>query len=79
MELLETGRTCLSLNLTNRFGVFKQVLRDLDVKQTVKLAGGRPTTALAVQRAYLKAAQTFMPPMAAQPPHRMCWSVGMMY
>jgi proteasome accessory factor A len=35
------------------------VSRDLEVKQTVKLAGGRPTTALAIQRAYLNAAKVF--------------------
>jgi proteasome accessory factor A len=59
LDLLETGADVPHLELDEPVRVFKQVSRDLDVKQTVKLAGGRPTTALAVQRAYLKAAQTF--------------------
>ena len=37
----------------------KQVSRDLDMKETVKLTDGRATTAVAIQRAYLKAAMEF--------------------
>src|SRR5207249_10775715 len=37
----------------------KAVSRDLAVKGDLKLAGGRPATAIAVQRAYLRAAQDF--------------------
>lgn len=59
LELLETGVELPQFELDEPVRVFKQVSRDLEVKQTVKMAGGRPTTALAVQRAYLKAAQTF--------------------
>jgi proteasome accessory factor PafA2 len=59
LELLEFGADLPQVELDEPVRVFKQVSRDLDVKQTVKLAGGRPTTALAVQRAYLQAAQTF--------------------
>ena len=59
LELLETGADLPQIELDEPVRVFKQVSRDLDVKQTVKLVGGRPTTALAIQRAYLQAAQTF--------------------
>jgi len=59
LELLEFGADLPQVELDEPVRVFKQVSRDLEVKQTVKLAGGRPTTALAVQRAYLHAAQTF--------------------
>ncbi len=59
LDLLETGADVPQLELDEPVRVFKQVSRDLDMKQTVKLAGGRPTTALAIQRAYLNAAQTF--------------------
>jgi proteasome accessory factor A len=59
LHLLEAGAELPQLELDEPVRVFKQVSRDLDVKQTVKLAGGRPTTALAIQRAYLSAAKTF--------------------
>ncbi|MBK9308948.1 MAG: proteasome accessory factor PafA2 [Nitrospira sp.] len=59
LELLEFEADLPQVELDEPVRVFKQVSRDLEVKQTVKLAGGRPTTALAVQRAYLHAAQTF--------------------
>jgi Pup amidohydrolase len=59
LELLEAGADMPQLELDEPVRVFKQVSRDLDVKQTMKLVGGRPTTAIAVQRAYLKAAQAF--------------------
>jgi Pup amidohydrolase len=59
LELLEAGADMPQLELDEPVRVFKQVSRDLDVKQTMKLVGGRPTTAIAVQRAYLKAAQDF--------------------
>ena len=47
------------LELEEPVRAFKLVSRDIDLKETVKLAGGRPTTALAVQRAYLGAAKAF--------------------
>ncbi|NJN69990.1 MAG: Pup--protein ligase, partial [Nitrospira sp.] len=73
LDLLETGADVPHLELDEPVRVFKQVSRDLDVKQTVKLAGRKtPTTALAVQRAYLKAAQTFTPLMVVHPTHSRC-------
>jgi proteasome accessory factor A len=57
--MLESGADLPQLELDEPVRVFKQVSRDLDVKETLKLAGGRPTTALAVQRAYLNAAKIF--------------------
>jgi proteasome accessory factor A len=59
LELLEAGATLPSVELDEPVRVFKQVSRDLDMKETLKLAGGRPTTAVAVQRAYLNAAVSF--------------------
>lgn len=59
LHLLEAGADLPQIELEEPVRVFKQVSRDLEVKQTVKLAGGRPTTALAIQRAYLNAAKVF--------------------
>ena len=59
LDVLESGADLPQLELDEPVRAFKQVSRDLDVKETVKLAGGRPTTALAVQREYLSAAKTF--------------------
>ncbi len=64
LHLLEAGADLPQIELDEPVRVFKQVSRDLEVKQTVKLAGGRPSTALAIQRAYLSAAKTFY---ASQP------------
>jgi proteasome accessory factor A len=59
LELLEAGANLPSVELDEPVRVFKQVSRDLDMKETLKLAGGRPTTAVAVQRAYLNAASSY--------------------
>lgn len=59
LDLLETEADLPQLELDEPVRVFKQVSRDLDMKETLKLVGGRPTTALAIQRAYLKAATNF--------------------
>ena len=59
LELLEAETDLPQLELDEPIRVFKQVSRDLDMKETFKLVGGRPTTALAIQRAYLKAATNF--------------------
>ncbi len=59
LDLLEAGADLPQLELSEPVRAFKQVSRDLDMKETLKLAGGRPTTALAIQRAYLKAAIDF--------------------
>lgn len=59
MELLEAGADLPQIELDEPVRAIKQVSRDLDMKQTLKLAGGRPTTAVAIQRAYLGAAKTY--------------------
>jgi proteasome accessory factor A len=59
LDVLESGADLPQLDLDEPVRAFKQVSRDLDMKQTLKLVGGRPTTALAVQRAYLNAASKF--------------------
>ena len=59
LELLEAGADLPLVDLDEPVRVFKQVSRDLEVKETLKLSGGRPTTALAVQRAYLQAAKNY--------------------
>jgi len=59
LDLLEAEADLPQLELDEPVRVCKQVSRDLDLKETLKLAGGRPTTALAIQRAYLKAATDF--------------------
>jgi proteasome accessory factor A len=59
LELLEAGADLPHMELDEPVRAIKQVSRDLDMKETLKLAGGRPTTALAIQRAYLKAAKDY--------------------
>lgn len=59
MELLDAGADLPLIELDEPVRAIKQVSRDLDMKQTLKLANGRPTTAVAVQRAYLSAAKTY--------------------
>jgi proteasome accessory factor A len=55
LELIEAGWSIPAFELDDPVHAIKQVSRDLDVKQTLKLVDGRPTTAIAVQRAYLRA------------------------
>ncbi len=59
LELLEAGAELPQIELDEPVRAIKQVSRDLDMKATLKLAGGRPTTAIMVQRAYLAAAQKY--------------------
>lgn len=59
LELLEAGAELPPVELDEPVRAIKQVSRDLDMKETLKLAGGRPTTAIAIQRAYLDAARRF--------------------
>jgi proteasome accessory factor A len=59
LDLLEAGAELPQIELEEPVRTFKQVSRDLEMKGTIKLAGGRPTTAVAIQRAYLKAAADF--------------------
>jgi len=59
LELMEAGAPLPQLELDEPVRAIKQVSRDLDMKATLKLTGGRPTTAIEVQRAYLQAAKEF--------------------
>ncbi|MDH5668157.1 MAG: depupylase/deamidase Dop [Nitrospira sp.] len=59
LDLLEAGAELPQIELEEPLRAFKQVSRDLEMKGTVKLAGGRPTTAVEIQRAYLRAATDF--------------------
>lgn len=56
LELIEAGVEFPNLDLEDPVRAVKEVSRDLDMKSTLKLADGRVTTAIGVQRAYLKAA-----------------------
>lgn len=59
LELLEAGAELPQLELDEPVRAIKEVSRDLDMKATLKLSGGRPTTATAVQRGYWEAATRF--------------------
>jgi Pup amidohydrolase len=59
LELLEAGADLPDVELDEPVRAIKQVSRDLDMKETIKLTGGRPTTAIVVQRAYLDAAKKY--------------------
>jgi proteasome accessory factor A len=56
MEMLEAGVELPRVELEEPVRAIKAVSRDVEMKGTLKLVGGRSTTAIAVQRAYLKAA-----------------------
>jgi proteasome accessory factor A len=76
LDLLEAGADLPQLELEEPVRAFKQVSRDLDMKQTLKLVGGRPTTALAIQRAYLDAVSRFCAPRDHRPETQdllACW------
>jgi proteasome accessory factor PafA2 len=59
LELLEAGADLPQIELDEPVRAIKQVSRDLDMKQSLKLSSGRPTTALAIQRAYWNAAKAY--------------------
>lgn len=59
MELLEAGADLPRISLADPVNAIKQVSRDVQVKESVKLSDGSSSTAIAVQRAYLKAAQSY--------------------
>lgn len=60
LDMVEAGWPIPGFELENPVRAFKEVSRDLEVKQTLKLADGRPTTSLHIQRAYLRAASDFV-------------------
>jgi len=59
LDLLEAGADLPQISLADPVNAIKQVSRDVLVKESLKLTDGGATTAIAVQRAYLKAAQSF--------------------
>ncbi len=60
LDLLEAGAELPRIESSDPVNAIKQVSRDLQVRETLKMADGNPTTAVAVQRAYLKAAMEFL-------------------
>lgn len=59
LEMAEENWSLPALEMEDPVRAIKAVSRDLEVTQDIRLAGGRTTTAIATQRAYLKAAQDF--------------------
>ena len=59
LELLEAGAELPKLSLADPINAIKQVSRDVRVQESLKLTDGTSSTAVAVQRAYLKAAQGY--------------------
>jgi proteasome accessory factor A len=59
LDLLEAEAGLPNIELADPVRAIKQVSRDLQVKETMKLVDGNPTTALAIQRAYLRASMDF--------------------
>jgi proteasome accessory factor A len=59
LDLLEAGIDVPQIELDDPVLGIKQVSRDLTMKGTLKLADGRATTAVEIQRTYLKAAMDF--------------------
>lgn len=59
LELLEAGAELPKINLEDPVNTIKQVSRDMRVQESLKLTDGTSSTAIAVQRAYLKAAQGY--------------------
>ncbi|MDF0643457.1 MAG: depupylase/deamidase Dop [Nitrospira sp.] len=59
LDLVEAGATLPKIELEDPVRAIKQVSRDLTIRETLRLAGGQATTALAIQRGYLKAAMDF--------------------
>ena len=59
LDMIEDNWALPVIELEDPVQAIKAVSRDLAVKADLRLAGGKATTAIAVQRAYLKAAQDF--------------------
>ncbi|OLB03994.1 MAG: proteasome accessory factor PafA2 [Nitrospirae bacterium 13_2_20CM_62_7] len=59
LEMLEASAEFPNLDLEDPIRAIKEVSRDLDMKGTLKLADGRVTSAIGIQRAYLKTAMDF--------------------
>lgn len=59
VEMIEAGVDFPKLDLDEPVRAIKEVSRDLSLRGSLKLADGRSTSAIAIQRAYLRAAQDF--------------------
>ncbi len=59
MELAEAGATLPDLELEDPVSAIKEVSRDLDMKGTLKLVDGGVTSAIGIQRTYLRAAMDY--------------------
>ncbi len=59
LDLLEDGVELPNVELEDPVRAIKDVSRDLDVNKTLKLADGNITSAIGIQRVYLKAAMDF--------------------
>jgi proteasome accessory factor A len=59
LDLIEGGAELPTMELDDPVQAVKQVSRDLDMKEPLKLADGRVTSAIGIQRIYLKAAMDF--------------------
>jgi len=59
LEMIEAGVDFPGLDLEDPVRAIKEVSRDLDMRATLKLADGRVTSAIGIQRAYLKTAMDY--------------------
>jgi proteasome accessory factor A len=59
LEVLEGGGELPTFELEDPVRTIKAISRDLNMKASLKLSDGQPTTAIAIQRSYLKAASDF--------------------
>ncbi|MGH7255983.1 MAG: depupylase/deamidase Dop [Nitrospirales bacterium] len=59
LEMLEAGAQLPTIELDDPVRAIKDISRDLDLRGTLKLADGGVTSAIGVQRSYLKAALDF--------------------
>jgi proteasome accessory factor A len=59
LDLIEDNWALPAIDLDDPVSAIKAVSRDLEVKADLRLASGKAITAIAVQHAYLKAAQDF--------------------
>ncbi|BCA54277.1 Pup deamidase/depupylase [Nitrospira sp. KM1] len=59
LDLIEAGAPVPEIDLDDPVRSMKQVSRDLTMKESLRLSGGRSITAVEIQRAYLRAAMDF--------------------
>lgn len=59
LDMIEEDWALPTIEMEDPIQAIKAVSRDLEVKADLRLAGGKTTTAIAVQRAYLQAARDF--------------------